>query len=52
MIRATGAKFRMLASDITEAEADDDDDERPPWRRDDDGRLESWSEDIFRVLYC
>ena len=39
MIRATGAKFRMLASDIVELDGDDD---RAPCRpEDDDGGLAS-----------
>jgi hypothetical protein len=44
MIRATGAKFRMLASDIVEQDDDDDDDDdRAPCcpEDDDDGGLAS-----------
>lgn len=37
MIRATGAKFRMLASDIAEGGDDEDEDARPPWWRRNDG---------------
>ena len=36
MIRATGAKFRMLASDMAEQDEDDDDDRAPCCPEDDD----------------
>lgn len=45
MIRATGAKLRMLASDIAQAEVEEEDDnDLPPWCRDDEEALEAKSE--------
>lgn len=53
MIRATGAKFRMLASDIAEGGDDEDEDARPPWWRRNDGEDcdDGRSKDMLEAMF-